>query len=67
MDFRSLYLHYENNSIFYRSSIVDALKQDMIHTMSVSDELDLELLKRNNRNILKEIIDSVFRIIAPLF
>ncbi|MCI6609743.1 MAG: cardiolipin synthase [Ezakiella sp.] len=67
LDFRSLYLHYENNSVFYRSSIVDALKQDMIHTMSVSDELDLELLKRKNKNILKEIIDSVFRIIAPLF
>ena len=31
-DFRSLYLHFENGCLFYKSSIVDQVKEDFLDT-----------------------------------
>ena len=34
LDYRSLFLHFENNSFFYRSSIIAAIKDDFIATQA---------------------------------
>lgn len=64
LDFRSLYLHFENNSLFYHSKISLDLKKDMEKTISESEEIYRSSI---NPSIFKRINDSIFRIIAPLF
>lgn len=63
LDYRSLYLHFENNTIFYRSSVIDKLKADYLQT--------LEKCARITKNDLKQglfatIFDGILRIFAPL-
>ena len=64
LDFRSLYLHFENNSLFYHSKISLDLKKDLEKTISNSSEIYRSSI---NPSIFKRINDSIFRIIAPLF
>ena len=39
LDYRSLFLHFENNSFFYRSSIIAAIKDDFIATQAKCKEV----------------------------
>ncbi len=63
LDFRSLYLHFENNTLFFNSSIISELKADMERTEKVSREVKLENM---NRGIVKRLVNALFRIFAPL-
>ena len=63
LDYRSLYLHYENNSVFIDSSITPALKKDMEATMSVCRERHLQDVRRG---FLGFFLDAILRVIAPL-
>ncbi len=63
LDYRSLFLHFENNSLFYKASLLQDLKADYLATQAKSRE-------RTEDNIDKGfwhwIVDGVLRIFAPL-
>lgn len=63
LDYRSLYLHYECNALFYRASILIELKEDFAASMKVSRE---RTLWQENRGVLHRIVNGTLRIFAPL-
>ena len=63
LDYRSLFLHFENNSLFYRGSIVARVKEDFLATQSQCRAVEACDKKRYSR---RWIIDGVLRIFAPL-
>lgn len=63
LDYRSLFLHYECNALFYQASMLKALKQDFENTMAVSRERTLDDEKNG---LLHHINNAVLRIFAPL-
>lgn len=63
LDYRGLYLHFENNSVFWRASILKALKADFEATLERCAEVTEADL---NRHLLPAIFDGVLRIFAPL-
>lgn len=63
LDYRSLYLHYECNALFYKASILADLKKDLEASMEVSRE---RTLSDENNGLVHGIIDGMLRIFAPL-
>lgn len=63
LDYRSLFLHFENNSLFYRSSILDAVKQDFLATQDKCREIRPYDMKQYS---FRWIMDGILRIFAPL-
>lgn len=63
LDYRSLFLHFENNTIFYKASLIESVKQDFIHTMSESHLVENSEL---NRKFIYNLIDAILKIFAPL-
>ncbi len=63
LDYRSLFLHYECNSIFYKSSILKDLKNDFLNTQDKCQKVIKESI---NTKFLHNIGDSILRIISPL-
>lgn len=64
LDYRSLYLHFENNSLFYKASILQDIKADFLDTQSKSREM---ILGENVKlTFWSWIFDGVLRIFAPL-
>jgi len=63
LDFRSLYLHFECGVLIYRSSVVQAVKDDFLRTLPTSHEITLEECARN---AFQRIFLDVLRIFAPL-
>ena len=63
LDYRSLFLHFENNSLFYRGSIVARVKEDFLATQSQCRAVEACDMKRYSR---RWIIDGVLRIFALL-
>lgn len=64
MDYRSLYLHFENCSIFYGGSIVPNAKQDMLNSFEVSHPVTLE--EAMNVPLHKRLLRTVIRFLAPI-
>ena len=63
LDYRSLFLHYECSSIFYKSKIIFDLKNDYLKTQSECTEI----VKENwNFSASHRFIDNLLRLIAPL-
>ena len=63
LDYRSLFLHFECNSIFYKADIIKQLKQDFLNTQSESiEKTQCDI----NRNPFYRIIDNFLRVLAPL-
>ena len=63
LDYRSLFLHFENNSLFYRGSIVARVKEDFLATQSQCRAVEACDMKRYSR---RWVVDGVLRIFAPL-
>lgn len=63
MDFRSLYLHFECGTLFYRNSIVADLKRDCLETIEQSREIQLE---DTRQGFLGSLLCAVLRVLAPL-
>lgn len=63
LDYRSLFLHFENNSLFYRSSIVEKIKEDFLTTQALCSEVQPYDKKRYSR---RWAVDGLLRIFAPL-
>ena len=64
LDYRSLFLHFENNSLFYRSSILKSLECDYLETLAKCRPQILG--KTFKATFFRWLVDGVLRIIAPL-
>lgn len=63
LDYRSLFLHFENNSLFYRSSVISKIKEDFLATQ----EKCVEIKPYDARQYsYRWAIDGLLRIFAPL-
>ncbi|MDO4466297.1 MAG: cardiolipin synthase [Bacillota bacterium] len=63
LDYRSLFLHFECNSLFYKASIIDVLKEDFEDTISKSKE---RTLADQKTGFIHFMINGLLRIISPL-
>ncbi len=63
LDYRSLFLHFENNSLFYRASLLDDLRADFLATQEKCVERTVENI---GSGFWKWLVDGVLRIFAPL-
>ena len=63
LDYRSLFLHFECNSVFYKADILDELKKDYLETQSKSREWKLDDIKKS---FMHKFVDNLLRVIAPL-
>lgn len=63
LDYRSLFLHFENNSLFYRASILDDLKIDFLKTQKKCVERTVDNI---GKGFVKWLVDGILRIFAPL-
>ncbi len=65
LDYRSLYLHFEDGVWMYRSSAIQAVRDDFLQTLEVCQEVHLEEASRPI-GALKQLYRSILRILAPL-
>ena len=63
MDYRSLYLHFECGTYFYRNPIVADVKRDSLNTMEKSREITL---KDTRQGFLGGLLSAVLRVLSPL-
>lgn len=63
LDYRSLFLHFENNSLFYHSKILFDLKEDFLQTQDQCQEIRPATKKEYSK---KWLIDGILRIFSPL-
>ena len=63
LDYRSLFLHFENNSLFYRAGIVEKIKEDFLTTQALCSEVQPYDKRRYSR---RWAVDGLLRIFAPL-
>ncbi|MCR4676129.1 MAG: cardiolipin synthase [Sphaerochaetaceae bacterium] len=63
LDYRSLFLHFECNAVFYKADIIDDLKEDIINTQEKCREVTLEDTKKG---LFYRFINNVLRVFAPL-
>ena len=63
LDYRSLFLHFENNTIFVDTRQIADLKQDMLETM---EKCRLQTEADVHRKLTGHIIDELLRIFTPL-
>ena len=63
LDYRSLFLHFECNSVFYNADIIVDLKKDYLATQNVSIEKTVGDIKKG---LLHHFGDNILRLIAPL-
>lgn len=64
MDYRSLYLHFENCCVFYGGHMVGDVRQDLLRCMQVSHEVTWQDVK--NVPLPKRIFRILLRLFAPL-
>ncbi len=63
MDFRSLYLHFENGVFMYQTEVIPQLKEDMFETFEQSQLITKEMCAGT---LPKRLAQSMLRILAPL-
>ena len=64
MDFRSFFLHFECGTILYGGATLREIRTDMMHTMGMSREIDLDWVRRTPWIV--SILASLLRLFAPL-
>ena len=63
LDYRSLFLHFENNSLFYRAPLLADLKADFASTQALCVERTVDSI---GMTPVKWVFDGILRIFAPL-
>ncbi len=63
LDYRSLFLHYECSSIFYKSHLIEDLKKDYLETQSECMTITVEQMTFGP---FHRLIDNILRLISPL-
>lgn len=64
LDYRSLYLHFENGVWFYKNQVVQDILSDFQETLRYCDPVSIEFCR--NRNIVVRAFQSILRLFAPL-
>lgn len=64
MDFRSLYLHFENCAVFYGGDVVEKARIDMVESFAKAKEITLE--DTRNISLPKRLLQTVARFFAPM-
>ena len=64
LDYRSLYLHFEDGVWMYKNHVIEEMKEDFILTMDYAKEVTLEFCR--NRGFGVEFMQSLLRICAPM-
>ena len=63
LDYRSLFLHFECESVFYKASILKDLKEDFLNTQSQCKERKLDDHKETRWH---RFVNNLLRVIAPM-
>ena len=63
LDYRSLFLHFECYSLFYKADIIETLKKDYLKTLEECRERTLDNI---NNSWLYRFYESILRLLAPL-
>jgi len=63
LDYRSLFLHFECESVFYKASILKDLKQDHLDTQAKCEERKLDDRKESHWH---RFVNNLLRVIAPI-
>ena len=63
LDYRSLFLHFENNSLFYESQIIQELKADYEATLEKCVQMQPYDIKKY---AFRWFFDGLLRVFAPL-
>ncbi len=63
LDYRSLFLHFECNSLFYKADIIDSLKADYLESLESCRERTYDEI---NKGFFHHLCDSLLRVLAPL-
>ena len=64
LDFRSLYLHFENGAMYYDSHIISDLKEDFLEMQSQSQEIFSRQLE--NQNLSRKILSVILKVFSPM-
>lgn len=64
LDYRSLYLHFEDGVWIYKNDVIRDILEDFLETMHYCDPISTEFCK--NRNIVVRGFQSILRAFAPL-
>ena len=64
LDYRSLYLHFENGVYFYHADVVNDLKNDIVYAISQSEKIDLEFCRKRPKGI--RVMMGILGIFSPL-
>jgi cardiolipin synthase len=64
MDYRSFYLHFENGVIFYGSSVIRKVFDDIQNTLTVCRRIDKEFLR--TRKWYRRLTGVILRLAAPM-
>ncbi len=65
LDYRSLYLHFEDGVVFYNNKVVADVKKD-ITDMIENDCTEITVDDMNGRNILDKIFSNILKVFGPL-
>ena len=64
LDYRSLYLHFEDGVWIYGNDVIWSMKEDFVQTLKDCHTVPLEFCK--NRKIPVRIMQNVLRAFAPM-
>ena len=64
LDYRSLYLHFENGIWIYKNAVIEDILQDFLETLHYCDPISVEFCK--NRNVVIRAFQSILRLFAPM-
>ena len=64
LDYRSLYLHFENGTFLYKADCLQDMEQDFQNTLAISREVTLEQCRATSLPV--RLGRSVLRLFAPL-
>lgn len=64
LDFRSMYLHFENGVLLYKADCIPQVEQDIQNTLAVSQEVTLEECRATRWPV--RLLRALLRLVAPL-
>ena len=64
LDYRSLFLHFENGVLLYHTPCIREIQQDFLRTVEKSEEITLD--KARSGNLFEYLYRSILRVFAPL-
>lgn len=64
LDYRSLYLHFEDGVWMYKNDVIGEIRDDFVDTMDYCEPISIEFC--HSRNFLIHGIQSILRLLAPM-